>query len=77
MKKLSILAIAAATFFGTLYAESEPVKDEPIATTESTEETQGETHVSCNNENEEEGKSSFLAANTDEESKGVEDERIA
>lgn len=91
MKKMSILALAAATLFGTLYADDEPVKDEPVATTESTEETQEGTSVSFNdgeeevkssflaNKEEEEGEvkaDSFLAANDDEE-KPVEGERIA
>ncbi|MCP5506538.1 MAG: hypothetical protein H7A38_06615 [Chlamydiales bacterium] len=78
MKKMSILALAAATLFGTLYADEEPVKDEPVATTDSTEETEEGTSVSFN-DGEEEGEvkaDSFLAANDDEE-KPVEDERIA
>lgn len=67
MKKMSILALAAATLFGTLYADDEPVKDEPVkdepvATTESTDETQEETSVSFN-ESEKEDKSYFLANN--------------
>lgn len=83
---MSILALAVATLFGTLYADDEPV----ATTTDSTEEAEG-TPVSFNDEEEvkssflankedEEGEvktDSFLAANIDEEEKPVEGERIA
>ena len=78
MKKTSILALAAFSLFGlSLFAEDEPVKDEPVATITETEETTTDSKVKISFNDEEEVSKENLFSCKDKEEKPTEDERTA